>query len=515
MIDKAKFPSGWNQATINELIDNQGIFIDGDWVESKDQDQNGEVRLIQLADIGDGEFKDKSSRFLTSDKAVELNCTFLEKGDILVARMPEPLGRACLFPLIEYEKFVTVVDVCVIRFGHKLMDERYFMYILNSPISRRNISEHQTGSTRKRISRGNLATILFPVAPLNEQLRIVAKIEELFSELDKGIENLKTAQAQLKVYRQALLKHAFEGKLTAQWRKENQDKLEPAEVLLKRIQQEREQRYQQQLADWETNGKQSSKPKAPKLLPPLTAEELAELPELPEGWGWVRLGQVFNVYVGSTPSRKRADFWNGDIPWVSSSEVAFCRIKATRETITTLGYESASTEVHPVGTVMLAMIGEGKTRGQAAILDIEASHNQNTAAIRVPDSGCYSAFIYQYLVYQYEITRKIGSGNNQKALNKERVSDLIFPLCSIDEMDQIVHCIDEKLSIADQLDQTITTSLQQAEALRQSLLKKAFSGQLVPQDPSDEPASELLARIQAERVDSQDNWVARRKGMRS
>jgi type I restriction enzyme S subunit len=122
----------------------------------------------------------------------------------------------------------------------------------------------------------HLSKSLLPIPPLAEQHRIVAKIEELFSELDKGIENLKTAQAQLKVYRQALLKHAFEGKLTAQWREANRDKLETADALLKRIQQERAARYQQQLADWESAGKQGSKLKAPKEFQPLTADELAE-----------------------------------------------------------------------------------------------------------------------------------------------------------------------------------------------------------------------------------------------
>ncbi len=371
----------------------------------------------------------------------------------------------------------------------------YLYYFISHRLSE--ITKDNRGSTIRYIRIGNLTdyNVTFPCE--QAQHRIVAKIEELFSELDKGIENLKTAQAQLKVYRQALLKHAFEGKLTAQWRAENQDKLETADALLKRIQQERAQRYQQQLADWQASG--GSKPKAPKSLPPLTAEELAELPELPEGWGWGKFGQVFNVYVGSTPSRKRADFWNGDISWVSSGEVAFCRIKETKEKITNIGYENASTEIHPIGTVMLAMIGEGKTRGQAAILDIKASHNQNTAAIRVSESGCSSSFVYQYLVYQYEITRKIGSGNNQKALNKERVSDLIFPLCSIEEQKEIVALLDARLSEADQLDQTLAAALQQSEALRQSILKKAFSGQLVAQDANDEPAATLLARIRADK----------------
>lgn len=146
----------------------------------------------------------------------------------------------------------------------------------------------------------HLAKSIIPLPPTNEQHRIVSKIEALFSELDKGIESFKTAHEQLKIYRQALLKHAFSGKLTEQWRAENAGKLESAETLLQRIQTERQQRYQQQLKDWEANGKQGSKPKAPKTLPPLTGEELAMLPELPTGWAWLRLGNT-NVDVSDGP----------------------------------------------------------------------------------------------------------------------------------------------------------------------------------------------------------------------
>ena len=102
--------------------------------------------------------------------------------------------------------------------------------------------------------------------------------------------SLKTAREQLKVYRQSLLKNAFEGKLTAAWRATHRDQLETAAALQQRITTERQARHQQQLADWQTAGQQGPKPKPPKPLPPLTAEELAELPELPAGWGWIRLG---------------------------------------------------------------------------------------------------------------------------------------------------------------------------------------------------------------------------------
>ena len=111
---RALLPSGWQEVALEDLVGPDGIFVDGDWVESKDQDPQGDVRLIQLADVGDGEYRDRSERFLTSEKARELGCTFLEAGDLLVARMPDPLGRACIFPG-DRRRAVTVVDVAVVR----------------------------------------------------------------------------------------------------------------------------------------------------------------------------------------------------------------------------------------------------------------------------------------------------------------------------------------------------------------------------------------------------------------
>ena len=111
-----ELPERWALATINDLIGQGGIFTDGDWVESKDQDPSGDVRLIQLADVGDGVYLDKSSRFLTAKKSCELKCTYLGPGDVLIARMPDPLGRACIFPG-DPKTSVTAVDVCIARTG--------------------------------------------------------------------------------------------------------------------------------------------------------------------------------------------------------------------------------------------------------------------------------------------------------------------------------------------------------------------------------------------------------------
>lgn len=161
---------------LQELLEDAEVFTDGDWVESKDQDPNGDVRLIQLADIGDGHWINKSNRYLTSQKAKDLRCTYLKAGDVLVARMPDPIGRSCIFPG-DSKPCVTVVDVCVIRPNAAKLDNRYLMHALNSPLGRQSIMGYVSGTTRQRISRTNLGKIEIPFFSLTEQKRIAAILD--------------------------------------------------------------------------------------------------------------------------------------------------------------------------------------------------------------------------------------------------------------------------------------------------------------------------------------------------
>jgi type I restriction enzyme S subunit len=292
-----ELPPGWQWNTIPDLVSDDGLFIDGDWVESKDQDPNGDVRLIQLADVGDGVYRDKSDRFMTRAKADALRCTFLKEGDVLIARMPEPFGRACIFPG-DAKPSVTVVDVAIVRSGKAEFDHRWLASFVNAHPFRSLVSGLQAGSTRKRISRRNLATIPLPVPPLPDQRRIVAEIEKQFTRMEAGVAALRRVQANLKRYRAAVLKAACEGRLvpteaeltrsrSQQSTNNSQPSFETGEQLLARI-----------LTDRRKNRQGRGKYKEP------AAPNTAGLPPLPQGWTWAAIEQLGDVQLGRQRSPK-------------------------------------------------------------------------------------------------------------------------------------------------------------------------------------------------------------------
>jgi type I restriction enzyme S subunit len=170
--------------TIDQIASG-GIFVDGDWVESKDQDPQGKVRLTQLADLGVAQFRDRSDRWMRLDQAERLGCTYLEPNDILIARMPEPLGRACMVPE-RIGSAVTAVDVAILRVRRDDLEPRYVMWALNAPQTHRQVVAQQSGTTRKRISRRNLGKVRLPIPPPGEQRQIVAILEGHLSRLESG-----------------------------------------------------------------------------------------------------------------------------------------------------------------------------------------------------------------------------------------------------------------------------------------------------------------------------------------
>lgn len=445
-----------------------------------------------------------------SDEALKNSSAKLfPKGSVGIAMYGATIGKLSIWGID-----ASTNQACAVGIPSKAIINEFLYYFLLS--ERQNLIKAGKGGAQPNLSQGIIKEWPIDLPPINEQHRIVAKIEELFSELDKGIESLKTAQAQLKVYRQALLKHAFEGKLTAQWRTEYQDELETAEALLKRIQQERAQRHQQQLAEWEASGKQGSKPKAPKALPSLTSEDLAELPD---GWIVLSVESLFDIEDGDRGEHypTKGDF----------SETGHC-LFLNAKNVTKRGFtfqemsfisEKKDLELRKGklkrGDIVFTSRG---TLGNIAHYNdsIKYEHvriNSGMFIIRNYDIALTPDFLYFQLnapVITSQI-EKLQSGTAQPQLPIREFKSFRFVIPSKSEQQLIVYELESRLSEVDQLDQTITTSLQQAEALRQSILKKAFSGQLVPQDPNDEPASVLLARIKAQKMDNVSNETKLRR----
>ena len=348
----------------------------------------------------------------------------------------------------------------------------------------------------------HLAKSLLPIPPLAEQHRIVAKIEELFSELDQGVASLKTAREQLKVYRQSLLKNAFEGKLTAAWRAAHADQLETAAALQQRVATERQTRHQQQLADWQTTGQQGPKPKPPKPLPPLTPEELAELPELPAGWGWMKYGDLCSLVRNGISTKPEGD--SGTPIFRISAVRPMCFDMADIRYINNAGGEFDAYGLERGDLVFTRYNGSRQYVGVCAEYrsDEKRLFPDKLVQTRVSSRLVLTSFLEKALnsgASRAFVESKIRTTAGQSGVSGEDIKNTPVPVCCLEEQLEIVQELESKLSEADQLDQTLATALQQADALRQSILKKAFHGQLEKQDKNEEPASALLERIRAEK----------------
>ncbi len=396
----------------------------------------------------------------------------------------------------------------------------YLYYVFQEKTFKTLISQIAKGSNINNLKREHILDFKLPLAPINEQKRIVTKIEELFSELDSGIASLKTAQEKLKVYRQAVLKHAFEGKLTAQWREENKDKLETPEQLLARIQQERENRYQEQLAEWENavekweadgkEGKKPSKPSAFKPMQDITDEEINKLPVLPNGWIYARLAEISTIGSGMSVSKDRKLNNPVTVPYLRVANVQRGKLDLTE-------IKSMQVEQDALEDLRLAkwdvLFNEGGDRdklGRGWIwenqIDPCITQNHVFKASPLIKSEYHSKFISHWgNSFGKDYFEKGGKQTtNLASINKTVLSNFPVPLLPFNEQEKIIEMLDDTMSQIDVMETELENGIHRAEILRQSILKKAFSGQLVPQDPNDEPASELLARIQAEKAAVQE-----------
>lgn len=486
-----ELPKGWLWVTLKEIgANDKNAIVDGPFgsnlkVSDYIEDDTG-IPVLTTKNLEYG-YDKKKLRYISHEKFEQLRRSEVRSGDILVAKIGS-CGKTGVYPNNMPSAMIpaNLLKMTV----NSWIEMMYVYYFLNSPIFRGELEEITTATAQPAFNVSKFRSLAFPLCPYAEQQRIVAKIEELFPRLDAGVEALKKIKAQLKRYRQSILKHAFEGKLTAEWRQAHKHELEPASVLLERIKQERQ------------------KTAEGKDLPP---PDINDVPGLPEGWSYLTLdflvpGVRNAIRRGPFGSAiKKAFFVPSGYKVYEQGNVIYNDFDRGSYYIDEKKFEEMKDfEVCP-GDILMSCSG---TVGKITIAPegirpgvINQALLKITLNNKIVDTS-YFVYLFRSRVEEIMLANTRGS----TMVNISSVKDLRqipFPISSVPEQHKISEEIERRFSVADEIEKTVDHSLKQAERLRQSILKRAFEGKLVPQDLNDEPAEKLLERIRQERARQQ------------
>ena len=406
--------------------------------------------------------------------------------------------------------------VCRMTPDERVYDKGFLTYVLPGYLSA--INDHTSSVTVKHLSSRTAAKIPLPLPSVDEQRRIVEKIEELLTDLDAGVAALMRARRHLRRYRASVLKAAVEGRLTERWR-QNHPEAEPASALLARILVERRARWiADQLDRWRT--KQADKdcdtdkiakaePKerqkiAAKYKEP-AAPDATNLPDLPSGWCWVTVEQLTcHVTKGSSPGWQGFEYQDSGITFLRSQNVRWGTLDLSELAYLDPAFnESHRNSIIRDGDVLLNLVGASIGRAAIASMELDGANlNQAVAIIRLSSAGASNRYLVAYLIspvgqhHIHSTKADVARAN----FNLDDVRPMPVALPPVSEQTEIVSLVEDKFSIIEATERTISKQLQRAGRLRQSILKRAFDGKLIPQDPNDEPAEALLARIRAQRA---------------
>ncbi len=400
-----------------KLADIADVFEDGDWIESKNQSSQG-IRLIQTGNVGNGFFKDRGekARYISYDTFAKLRCTEIVAGDCLVSRLPDPVGRACILPET-MERMITAVDCTIIRFNKSnVLPEWFVFYSLSNEYSVQ-IERQVSGATRQRISRKNLGNIEVPLPSLPEQKRIVAILDSSFAAIDKAKANIEKNLENVKELFISYLNEMFE-----------------------------------------SNDK---------------------------GWVNTTIGETCNLQTGGTPNTNKSEYYkDGKIKWLVSGDINQKFIFDCDGRITELGLNNSNARYLPVNSVLIALNGQGKTRGTVAMLKTMATCNQSLVSIYPKDDkALLPELIFSNLEGRYdEIRRMTGdSGNDRRGLNMQLIRSIKFSFPkNIKEQERIIKRLDTLRDESLKLEYLYRKKLLRFKELKESILHKAFTGELTP-----------------------------------
>lgn len=397
--------------------------------------------------------------------------------------------------------------VCKITPNEKFYDKKFLSYLLPGYLSA--INSNTSSITVKHLSSKTIAEIGLPLPPRAEQTRIVAKLEELLSGLEAGVAELKVARRKLEHYRQSLLKGAVEGALTAAWRQQNQPEESGAELLARILTERRAHWEAQQISRAKEQGRKLPKDWQKKYPEPI-ALDTDGLPILPEGWAWASLDQCVldqgAITDGPFGSNLKSSHYQDHGPRVirlqNIGDGAFLDAKAH---ISKSHYNQLLKHAVEENDVVIAMLGEVLPRACLIPPDVApAIVKADCARVRLNEELIRPTLVVSQLNSKpvRDIVAKFVKGIGRPRVNLSHIRGIPVAICSRDEQAQLEGVLEAAFSSIEDQAAAIDLALKQADAQRKNILKAAFSGQLVPQNSDDEPASVLLDRIRAERAET-------------
>ncbi|MFN5168942.1 MAG: restriction endonuclease subunit S [Cyclobacteriaceae bacterium] len=411
-------PEGWKWVKLGEVCEKV------ESVKRSNQDPKKEFIYLDIGGIDNVQNRIRDHKVYKWSDAPSRAQQIVRKNDILFSTVRTYMRNIALVEGDDYDSQLASSGFCVIRTKKDVLDPRLAFYLSLSSIFLDPLNELQTGSSYPAVRDSDVFSQVIPLPPLHAQHAIVSKIEELLSELDKGKQQLETAQQQIKVYRQAVLKWAFEGRLTNENVKEG---------------------------------------------------------ELPEGWILRPFNELGSWRGGGTPTKSRKDFWeNGNIMWVSPKDMKTQVIQDTIDKITLDAVENSSTKLIPQGSILFVVRSGILRRTLPIALTVnEVTVNQDLQAF-TPDN-LLPEYVYWYVAAKNEDIRKNCSkdGTTVESIETVALKNYLVPVCKLNEQRMIVQRVESRLRVSDRLEETINQNLAHAETLRQSILKKAFEGKLV------------------------------------
>lgn len=400
------------------------------------------VPLVTAKNVKQGYIDYSISEFISREEYLARQTRGIsQKGDILITT-EAPLGNVALADLDEFSAGQRLITLQKYPSVSGLCNPFYAFYML-SDYFQNDINNRKTGTTVAGIKAEKLKLVPIPLPPLSEQQRIVDTIESLFEKLDRAKELAQHAFDSFENRKSAILHKAFTGELTQKWREENGVDFE---------------------RDWEEK----------------------------------KLKEVCKLTSGGTPSRTVPEYYIGNIFWIKTGEINWNYILDSEEKVTQEAIENSSAKIFPVGTVLVAMYGQGLTRGRAAILAIEAATNQAVCGL-IPYGLLSNKFVYYFFMCNYWKFREKAVGGNQPNFSGKMIGEFEILLPPLPEQKEIVRILDNLLENEEKAKE-LCNVIDKIDHMKKAILARAFRGELGTNNPDEESALALLKEVLKEKI---------------